>query len=347
MKEALLYETNKETSEITCRLCSHYCKIKDGYGGICRVRFNHGGKLYSYNYGVADGVAIDPIEKKPFYHFKPRTSVLSFGAPSCNFKCANCQNSFLSQSIKLKPENLLNAEKLLPSEIVRIANRYRVDGIAYTYSEPTIFFEYARETIQLARKDDQAKDLFHLFVSNGYFSKEMLDLVIGEQLLQAINIDLKFFDDQKYLKVTGGHLGPVLENIHRVYESGIHLEVINLVIPELNDSDQDFQKVGEFLASVSKTIPLHFSRFYPHYKMTERPPTPYSTLLRAREIALSYGLKYVYIGNTNLPEVENTYCPNCNFLVVERQRYFTKTYYKIIGNLAICPNCKEKLDIIL
>ncbi len=148
MKEAILYEViDDNTKEVECKLCSHYCKIKNNYGGICRVRFNHNGVLYSYTYGKVDGVAIDPIEKKPFYHFKPKSRVLSFGTPGCNFKCANCQNSYLSQSIKLKPDHLLVQETIPPEEIVRLAEKYDVDGISYTYSEPTIFFEYARDII--------------------------------------------------------------------------------------------------------------------------------------------------------------------------------------------------------
>ncbi len=345
MVEANLYE-KVDDNTVKCYLCSHYCKIKDGYGGICRVRFNKGGKLFSYTYGKVDGVAIDPIEKKPFFHFKPKTRVLSFGTPGCNFKCANCQNSYLSQSIKLKPENLLNSRVVSPIEIVKIAEGYKVDGISYTYSEPTIFFEYARDIINICRRNDNTKNLFHIFVSNGYFTPEMLKIVQEENLLDAINIDLKFFDDQKYLKITGGHLKPVLENIERVFSMGIHIEVINLVIPGENDTDICFEQISKFISSVSKDIPLHFSRFYPHYKMTNKPPTPYSTLIRAREIAKSYGLNFVYIGNTDIPDVENTYCPICNFLVVERQRYFTKVNYKVEKDGAKCPNCLSSLKII-
>jgi pyruvate formate lyase activating enzyme len=346
MVEAILYDKLPDLA-VRCNLCNHYCKIKNGYGGICRVRFNKGGTLYSYTYGKIDGVAIDPIEKKPFYHFKPKTRVLSFGTPGCNFKCANCQNSYLSQSIKLKPENLLMSTTVPPEQIVKIAEEYNVDGIAYTYSEPTIFFEYARDIINLARKNEKTKNLFHLFVSNGYFSKEMLEIVDDEKLLDAINIDLKFFDDQKYLKITGGHLKPVLDNIEKVYSLGIHIEVINLVIPGENDTDSSFEKISNFIASISKDIPLHFSRFYPQYKMLDKPPTPYSILIRAREIAKSFGLNYVYIGNTDIPDAENTYCPQCNFLVIERQRYFTKINYKKEQGKAICPNCGAQLNVII
>jgi len=346
MVEASLYD-KLSNSVVQCKLCNHYCEIKDGFGGICRVRFNKGGVLYSYTYGKVDGVAIDPIEKKPFYHFKPKTRVLSFGTPGCNFKCANCQNSYLSQSIKLKPENLLLSSVIPPEQIVKIAEEYNVDGISYTYSEPTIFFEYAREIINQARKNEKTKHLFHIFVSNGYFSKEMLKIVEAERLLDAINIDLKFFEDQKYLKITGGHLKPVLDNIEKVYSLGIHLEVINLVIPGENDTDSSFENISKFIASISKDIPLHFSRFYPQYKMLNKPPTPYSTLIRARDIAKSCGLNYVYIGNTDIPDAENTYCPKCNFLVIERQRYFTKVNYKRERGSAICPNCGTQLRVVI
>lgn len=348
MKEAILYEViDDNTKEVECKLCSHYCKIKNNYGGICRVRFNHNGVLYSYTYGKVDGVAIDPIEKKPFYHFKPKSRVLSFGTPGCNFKCANCQNSYLSQSIKLKPDHLLVQETIPPEEIVRLAEKYDVDGISYTYSEPTIFFEYARDIILKCKENPGTRNLVHLFVSNGYFSKEMLQIVVEEQLLDAINIDLKFIDDQKYLKITGGHLKPVLDSIERVFSANIHMEIINLVIPGENDTDESFSKISEFIANLSKDIPLHFSRFYPQYKMTTKTPTPYSTLIRAKEIAESYGLNFVYIGNTDIPNAENTYCPNCKFLVVERERYLTNVNYFVENGKAKCPKCLETLPIVV
>lgn len=347
MKEALLYITNPETKEVHCLLCRHYCKIRNNLGGICRVRFNHDGILYSYSYGKAEGLAIDPIEKKPFYHFKPKARVLSFGTPGCNFKCANCQNSYLSQSIKLNPEYLLKVGELPPAQIVKTAERYNVDGISYTYSEPTIFFEYAREIILTAKENPKTSHLFHLFVSNGYFSTEMLEFVAKEKLLDAINIDLKFYDDQKYLKITGGHLEPVLENIKNLHRMGIHMEIINLVIPDENDSTESFENISSFIAEISPEIPIHFSRFFPYYKMMEKPPTHLQKLLLARDIARKFGLKYVYIGNTDIPNSENTYCPKCNFLVVERQRYFTNTYYKIENGKAICPKCETVINIII
>lgn len=347
MKEALLYSTNPDTKEVHCLLCQHYCKIRDLSGGICRVRFNHNGVLYSYTYGKVDGLAIDPIEKKPFYHFKPKSRILSFGTPGCNFKCANCQNSYLSQSIKLKPENLLKTEELTPSNVIKVAERNAVDGISYTYSEPTIFFEYARDIIHLAKNTPATSHLVHLFVSNGYFSREMLEIVEKERLLDAINIDLKFFNERKYLKITGGHLDPVLENIRLVHQMGIHIEVINLVIPGENDTRESYEQIAEFIAGISPNIPLHYSRFYPQYKMLDKIPTPLETLIEAREIAKSYGLHYVYIGNTNLPDAENTYCPKCNFLVVSRQRYFTETHYKNDNEIAKCPNCKTTLNFVI
>ncbi len=348
MKEALLYENiDSDTKEVICKLCSHYCKIKNARGGICRVRFNHDGTLFSYTYGKVDGFAVDPIEKKPFYHFKPKSRVLSFGTPGCNFKCANCQNSYLSQSIKLKPEALLTQNVFPPERVVELAEKYAVDGISYTYSEPTIFFEYARDIILKCKQNNNTKHLFHLFVSNGYFSKEMFEIVKAEKLLDAINIDLKFFDDQKYLKITGGHLKPVLENIERVFDANIHMEIINLVIPGENDNEESFARVSEFVSSLSKDIPLHFSRFFPQYKMTDKSSTPYKTLLFARDIAKSFGLNYVYIGNTDLIDAENTHCPKCNYLVIQRQRYFTDVRYLDLEGKAVCPNCKETLPIIV
>jgi pyruvate formate lyase activating enzyme len=346
MKEALFY-IEQDNRKIRCNLCAHYCELKTGQYGICGVRQNIDGKLYSLNYGIVQGIAIDPIEKKPFYHFMPGTEVLSFGLPGCNFKCANCQNSDLSQNIKKYRNNLINAkDKIPPSVIVDYAIRYKVSGIAYTYSEPTIFFEYAYDIINECKRREETKHLKHMFISNGYFSKELTDFIISEKLLDAVNIDLKFFDDRQYRKITGGSLTPVLENIQRLGQSEIHLEIINLIIPHENDTDEDFNNISSFIASIDKSIPLHFSRFFPHYKMTDRDATPIERLIAAKKIAESNGLKYVYIGNAAGTGFSDTFCPNCKSLLIKRTGYKTTIINLQQSNgKYYCGNCGCEINI--
>lgn len=331
--------------KIQCQLCAHYCLIDEGQVGKCLVRRNDRGELVTLNWGKTEGLAVDPIEKKPFLHFKPGTSVLSFGAPACNFRCLNCQNWQLSQYVR----EIGTADDwpiTTPDEIAAQAARHKVDGVAYTYSEPTIFFEYARDTVFACRKRKDTALLFHVFVTNGYFTKEMLDMVVRENLLAAIRIDLKFIEDEPYFRITGGHLLPVQESIRRVWElrSRIHLEVINLMIPGENDSDEQITKLCEFVKSVSPDIPLHFSRFFPYYKMSDKMATDIKRLLRAREIAREIGIKYAYIGNTDLPGAEDTHCPKCNELLIQRAGFGVLKNRLTKPN---CPKCGEKINIVL
>ncbi|MFC2129894.1 AmmeMemoRadiSam system radical SAM enzyme [Bacteroidota bacterium] len=345
MFPAILYE-KKEENLIQCLLCSHYCEIKPDKSGTCLLRKNINGELYTYSYGAANGFAIDPIEKKPFYHFKPGSKVLSFGTPGCNFKCRNCQNWQLSHAGKNTLENL--QQDAPPAHIAELAIKHKVDGIAYTYSEPTIFFEYARDTIHECRKILPDSEIFHVFISNGYMSKETFDLVRKERLISAINIDLKFINNEKYRKICGATIQPVLDNIKRFQDLSdlIHMEIINLVIPGENDSDEDFLELSEFISKVNPEIPLHFSRFHPTNKMTNKEATDLKKLLKAKKIAEETGLKYVYLGNTQLPYVENTYCPNCKELLLERNGYqITKNSFK--SNMAQCPNCENRINIVL
>jgi len=355
LQQAILYEKQEEKI-VRCLLCSHYCEIKPGEVGTCLLRKNIDRELFTYSYGASTGFAIDPIEKKPFYHFKPVTKVLSFGTPGCNFKCLNCQNWQMSHAKRNSLENL--QMDYPPSVIADLAIEHNVDGIAYTYSEPTIFFEYARDTILEYRKKFSGKELFHLFISNGFMSKETVDLIRKEKLIDAINIDLKFMDEKKYRKICNSSLQPVLDNILRFNELSdfIHTEIINLVIPGENDTDEDFIKLSDFISSVNNEIPLHFSRFHPANKLMDKPATEISTLLKAKKTAENAGLKYVYIGNTNLPDVENTYCPDCKKLLIERNRYSTKLQKwigtkksapNLIYNKGICLNCERDVNIRL
>ncbi|MDO8340086.1 MAG: AmmeMemoRadiSam system radical SAM enzyme [Candidatus Burarchaeum sp.] len=347
-KEAMLYEklTGQNSGKVLCRLCMRYCIIGEGERGYCLVRRNVEGKLYSLNYGKSSGFEIDPIEKKPFFHFKPGTQVLSFGTPGCNFRCLNCQNWMLSQGVREAGPTALDIPSTLPKKVVEMAVDERCDGIAYTYSEPTIFFEYAHDCVKEARA--RAPNLFQVFVSNGYFSREMLDLVVKEKILDAIRIDLKFIDDKKYEEVTGGHLLPVQQNIKRVYglKGKIHLEVIALIIPTLNDSEDDLRRLCEFVAGVGKDIPLHINAFYPQYKLSNLPPTPEKTLLRAGKIAKEAGLEYVYLGNARIPHAEDTICPQCGEVLIERSGFLVlKNKFK--GKKPECTKCGKKINIVL
>ncbi len=350
-RDALLWTPFPHKSQqnvVRCNLCSHYCIIKENETGKCNARLNEKGKLYALNWGMANGTAIEPIEKKPFFHFKPKSKTLSFGAFGCNFACINCQNWTLSQAFKhsLIPsysEPFLTAEKVVESAINTNCN-----GIAYTYSEPTIFFEYAYDTIKIAKKT--RPNLYHVFVSNGYFSSELIDLIVSESLIDAVNIDLKFINEDKYQKICKASVKPLLKNIEKLYKSTpkIHIEIINLIIPEENDNPEAIEKLSKFIFSLSPDIPLHFNRFYPAYMMHYKKVTPISSLLRAKEIAMEIGLNYVYIGNTLEQNVQNTLCPKCNSIAIERKpNYHTKMYYTIQGSNSHCSKCNNVLPIII
>lgn len=308
MKEASFYKKNDDGS-VSCILCHRFCRIAKDSRGFCGVRLNKDGVLYSLNYGRAIAVAIDPIEKKPFYHFMPSSLTFSFATVGCNFKCLYCQNWDISQYRELP----LPGEELLPEDIVKRAEA--VDGIAYTYTEPTIFMEYALDTAVLARK----KGLFNVFVTNGYMSDEAIKEMKGK--IDASRIDLKGFNQKIYSEVMGNaSLEVVLENIKKLHKI-MHIEIINLVIPGLNDREDELRALAEFVKDVDPNIPLHFTGFYPAYKMQDVPPTPLETLRRAREIALDVGVRYVYTGNRLDSEGESTYCYNCGKLLIKRMGF--------------------------
>jgi len=309
------------------------------------VRKNLNGELYSLNWGKSSGFAIDPIEKKPFFHFKPASNSLSFGTPGCNFRCLNCQNWDLSQGVRQVGQSALDIKCTSAKEIANMAKQYNVDSIAYTYSEPTIFFEYAYDTVRACKSLDI--NIPHLFVSNGYFSKEAFEFIQNQNMLQAIRIDLKFMDDKKYQKICGAKLKPVLNSIERTYKSKIHLEVINLLIPEQNDSEYEIEKLCKFIYSLSEDIPLHFSKFFPHYKMQDVRPTSTKSLQNAKKIAKDVGLNYVYLGNVDIKGAQDTICPNCNSTLISRNRFeIEKNVFEKSKN-PTCPECNEKIHIVL
>ncbi len=307
-KEAMLYQ-KKENGAVHCKLCAHFCKIEDTEKGVCGVRYNLGGTLYTMTYGRTIARHIDPIEKKPLYHFLPGSRSYSMAAAGCNFRCDFCQNWEISQ-IKGDAEPGLPGHPLTPEEIVNEATENRCESISYTYTEPTIFFEYAYDTAKLAKK----ADLKNVFVTNGYMTRDALDTIAP--YLDAANVDLKAWQDDYYKGHCQARVKPVLQTIRHMKELNIWVEVTTLVIPEENDSREDLEAIAGFISEVGNDIPWHISRFHPDYRFTNRPATPVETLRMAREIGKNAGLRYVYLGN--VAGDNNTYCPQCAKPVVRR-----------------------------
>jgi pyruvate formate lyase activating enzyme len=331
MKEAMFYSKSDDKT-VECHLCSHRCHIVDSKRGICGVRENQDGTLYTLVYGKAVSRAIDPIEKKPLFHFLPSSAAYSIATVGCNLRCGNCQNWEISQLPK--PQRPIMGDDVAPEEIVKAADNLRCANIAYTYTEPVVFMEYAFETAKLAVK----KEIKNVFVTNGYITEEALKEIAP--YLHAANIDLKSFSDEFYRKTCGARLEPVLEAIRLHKELGIWIELTTLVIPKLNDAEKNLKAIAEFIRDVGVEIPWHVSRFYPAFQMIDFPPTPEETLRKARAIGLRAGLRYVYQGNVP-GEGENTYCYNCGQLLIERYGY------RVIQNRITnskCPHCGVKID---
>ncbi len=325
--------TKLEDNKVRCELCPHRCVLKEGQVGVCRVRKNIGGKLYTLNYGSVSSIAVDPIEKKPLFHFKPKSEVLSLSTVGCNMHCKHCQNWEISQAGMDFPY----LKEMSPEEVMEIARNY--EGIAWTYNEPTIWHEFTLDVSKMAKKEG----LYTVYVTNGYINEEPLG-EIG-QYLDAMNIDVKAFTDEFYRKITGARLQPVLDTVERAYKMGIHIELTYLIIPTLNDSQEEIRKFAEWVYNLSPEIPVHFSRFFPIYKLTDKPPTPLKTMHNAYKIAKDVGLEYVYLGNTWEPEYESTYCPNCGNLLIERVYYNTKI--KGLTKDGRCNRCGKKINIVL
>jgi pyruvate formate lyase activating enzyme len=332
MKEAMFYE-KLDDNVVNCNLCSHRCKITSSKRGICGVRENRNGTLYSLVYGKAVARAVDPIEKKPFFHFLPGSRAYSIATVGCNFRCGNCQNFEISQMPK--DRNIIMGQDVSPEEIVMSAKRNNCESIAYTYTEPTIFFEYAYDTAKLASKEG----IKNVFVTNGYITEEALNEI--EPYLDAANIDLKSFSEDFYRKNCGARLNPVLDSIRLHKSLGIWIEITTLIIPTLNDSEEELRKIAEFIKEVGEEIPWHISQFYPMYKLLDLPRTPIATLRRAREIGLEVGLRHVYEGNVPGEAGENTYCHECGKLLIRRYGY------QILENKikkSACSYCDAKID---
>jgi pyruvate formate lyase activating enzyme len=327
MKEAMFYEREGE-GRVRCGLCRFRCLINDGARGICNVRENRGGTLYSLVYGKLCAEHVDPIEKKPLFHVMPGSSSFSIATVGCNFRCHHCQNYSISQ---LKPDAPVTGAEQTPQEIVQRAIAANCRSISYTYTEPTIFFEFAYDTARLAHE----AGLANIFVTNGYITKEALATIAP--VLDAANIDLKGFSEGFYRDVVHARLSEVLDSIIEYRKQGIWIELTTLIIPELNDSDAELQGIASFIVTnLGIDTPWHVSGFHPTYKLTDQPPTPAATLQRAREIGRAAGLRYVYEGNVPGKGGENTRCPSCSALLIERYGFAIGT--NRIRNGA-CPDC--------
>ncbi len=297
-----------DNNMIVCDLCPKHCLIKEGEFGFCGVRKNIDGKLYTLNYGKPAAISLDPIEKKPMYHFLPGEKALSIGTVGCNLACLNCQNFELSRTRADEVE----LPFVSPEEIVQKALDMNVKIIAYTYNEPTVFFEYALDIMKLAHKND----LKNVIVSNGYISPEALSE--WTPYLDGANIDLKFFTDEKYFKVTSGHLNPILETLKSLKRAGVWFEITNLLIPNYNDDKAEISAMVDWIKNTlgGDTV-LHFSRFFPMYKMQNVEPTPLDKIVEAYNLAKEK-LNFVYAGNIPHTDMDNTYCPKCGKLLIER-----------------------------
>jgi pyruvate formate lyase activating enzyme len=332
MKEAMFYE-RLEGRNVRCFLCAHQCLISEGKRGICGVRENREGSLYSIVYGKPVSMNIDPIEKKPLFHFYPGSTSFSISTVGCNFKCKHCQNYDISQYPKVHPGRL-PGENTEPEEIVNAAERAGCRSISYTYTEPTIFFEFAHDCAHLAHK----KGIKNIFVSNGYTGAEATRAIAP--FLDANNIDLKG-DDAFYKKICGARLQPVLDTIKRMKELGIWIEITTLIIPSHNDSKEIIHGIIDFILSVDPAIPWHVSQFYPTYELMDVSRTPVETLRWVRETGLNRGLKYVYTGNVPGEGGENTYCPGCGELLIERYGYMIRQNRMKKGHCFKCETIIE------
>jgi len=330
LKEASFY-TKLDNKNVQCQLCPRRCFIPPGKRGYCEVRENREGTLYTMVYSKPVAIHLDPIEKKPLFHFLPSTSAFSVATAGCNLSCKFCQNWEISQA---RPEEVEYFD-ITPEALVERAVASGSPTIAYTYTEPTIFYEYMLETAKLAR----AKGIRNIMHSNGYINEEPLRQLA--KYLDAADIDLKGFSDEYYAKFTEGTLDPVLRSLKILKEAGVHIEITNLILPGYNDDEASIRKMCLWIKeNLGPDVPLHFSRFFPMYKLTSLNPTPLATLEKARQIAMDSGLRYVYIGNLVGNPAENTYCPRCKKLIIERKGYFVLQNKIRDGK---CSFCQEEI----
>jgi pyruvate formate lyase activating enzyme len=331
MKEAYLYE-KMENQRVRCFLCNHRCLIKEGARGICGVRENQEGTLVSLVYGKVIAKHVDPIEKKPLFHFLPGSRSYSLATMGCNFRCLFCQNADISQMPA--DRNQIWGEEMTPSMIVEEATGSRSFTISYTYTEPTIFFELALDTARLAVQ----KGLKNIFVSNGYMTEECLKEISSN--LHGVNVDLKAFTDRFYKEQCGAKLEPILRTLEIMRKMGVWVEVTTLLIPGLNDSTDELKGLAGFLSNLDTDIPWHISRFHPSYRLMNVRPTPPESIQTARDIGYEAGLKYVYTGNLPGDDGEKTYCHECKELLVDRFGFYVRK--NVIKNNQ-CPKCKAQI----
>ena len=328
IKDAMLWEPIADEG-VHCFVCAHECKIKKWDRGICHVRQNLDGKLATLIYAEVSSMNVDPIEKKPLFHFYPGSKVFSLGSVSCNFKCEHCQN----YDISFAEAGELGTTEVLPERSVQLALERNCRGIAWTYNEPTIWFEYTYDSAILAKE----AGLYTVYVTNGYMTPQALEKI--GPYLDAANVDVKGFSKKFYGGTCRARLEPVLQTCERMHETGIHLELTYLIIPGLNDDDEQLRAFCTWAAGVDCDIPIHFSRFHPDWRMLDRPTTPMDTLKKARHLAMQAGMRYVYVGNV-VSEYENTFCPDCGAIIIERSGF------RINKRGKTCPDCGYVAPII-
>ena len=332
MEKPALFYRKIEDKKVICNLCSHHCTIVPDKLGLCKVRQNKDGILYTLVYGELIAANVDPIEKKPIYHLLPGSKSFSIATVGCNFQCGFCQNWQISQASGANLQRLTE-DFIRPENLVGQARDSGCKSISYTYTEPTIYFEYAFDVAKIAKE----KRLKNIFVTNGFMTKEVLKEI--SPYLDAANVDLKSFNDEFYKKICKSKLQPVLDSIKLMRELGIWVEITTLIIPEENDSDEELFKIADFIAKTGKEIPWHVNRFHPDYKFLDHRATNADTLEKAFKIGKSAGLKYVYIGNT--VREGNTYCHACNNLLIGRGSFSVLSNNIIKGK---CPACKTDVD---
>ena len=329
-KECLFYEKG-DNRAVSCTLCPHECDVPDGRRGVCGVRVNRGGVYRTLVYNRICSLNVDPIEKKPFYHYLPGTSALSIATAGCNMTCKFCQNHAISQA---RPENIRHRDAT-PRQLIDLALARKAPTVAYTYNEPTIFYEYMHDVAQAGR----ARNVGSVMVSNGFINPEPMRRLAKH--LTAVKVDLKAFTDKFYRDVCGGALKPVLDNLEVVHATGMHLEIVVLLIPTLNDSADEIKKMcGWVVKHLGPDVPMHFSRFHPTYRMRNLPRTPIKTVERARDIAVAAGVHYAYVGNVPFHDYGNTVCHRCKTLLIER------VGFRLVKNVIAdgkCPKCGTKI----
>ncbi len=327
-----MYYRKLEGTQIECELCPRHCLVTDLERGFCGVRENQDGNYYTLVHSRACAMNIDPIEKKPLYHFHPGTAAFSIATAGCNVNCKFCQNWDISQ---VRPEQVANVE-LSPEEITQICRQRSVPTIAFTYSEPVVFYEYMYDTCKESRK----YGIRNAMITGGYIEKEPLLKIMP--VLDAIKVDLKAFSEDYYRDIVNGELQPVLDALKIMHDHGIWLELVYLVVPTLNDSDREFTELCNWIVSnLGDSVPIHFTRFHPTYLLKNLPPTPVSSLERAYDVAKKAGLKYPYVGNVPGHEGEKTYCPACGNVVIDRSGFRIRSINLKDG---CCTSCAHKID---